>query len=133
MLASHIATLSSYRKMAERYASEKFQPIISASLAHLQGAAELVKQGPAPGKLLSAEENFVIREELKQLLELRLKELAEGERDTETRQRFSELKTIADQFEYINKISIELRSLRSAYGSALLNQELSSPAFLSVC
>jgi uncharacterized membrane protein (TIGR01666 family) len=111
MLASHIATLSSYRKMAERYASEKFQPIISASLQHLQTAAELVKQQPLPNVLLSAEENFVIREELKQLLELRLKELAEGDMDTETRQRFSELKTIADQFEYINKISIELEKL----------------------
>lgn len=111
MLASHIATLSSYRKMAEGYASDKFQPIIQASLGHLQGAAELVRQHPAPNRLLSAEENFVIRDELKQLLEQRLKELAEGDMDTSTRQRFSELKTIADQFEYINKISIELEKL----------------------
>jgi uncharacterized membrane protein (TIGR01666 family) len=111
MLASHIATLSSYRKMAERYASEKFQPIVQASLGHLQGAADLVRQLPGETRLLSAEENFVIRDELKQLLEQRLKELAEGEMDTSTRQRFSELKTIADQFEYINKISIELEKL----------------------
>lgn len=111
MLASHIATLSSYRKMGERYASDKFKPIVTVSLEHLQVAAELVGQKPLANRMLSAEENFVIRDELKQLLEKRLKELAEGEMDTKTRQRFSELKTIADQFEYINKISIELEKL----------------------
>ncbi|HEY8399437.1 MAG TPA: FUSC family membrane protein, partial [Flavihumibacter sp.] len=111
MLASHIATLASYRKMAERYASDKFQPIIQASVDHLEVAADYVRQRPAEHRVVSAEENFVIREELKQLLEQRLKEVAEGELDTSTRQRFSELKTIADQFEYINKISMELEKL----------------------
>ncbi|KYP15713.1 FUSC family membrane protein [Flavihumibacter sp. CACIAM 22H1] len=111
MLASHIATLSSYRKMAENYASDKFQPIVQASLGHLQLAAEMVRQTPSAAPVLNAEDNFVIRDELKQLLEQRLKELAEGVMDTTTRQRFSELKTIADQFEYINKISIELEKL----------------------
>lgn len=111
MLSSHIATLSSYRKMAEQYGSEKFAPIINASIGHLQTAAALVQQEAGPDRLLSDDENFVIRDELKQLLEQRLKELAEREFDTSTRQRFSELKTIADQFEYINKISIEIEKL----------------------
>ena len=60
---------------------------------------------------MNDEENFVIREELKQLLQQRLTELAAGSLETATRRKLSELKTLADQFEYINKISIELEKL----------------------
>ncbi|MFD2527101.1 FUSC family membrane protein [Flavihumibacter stibioxidans] len=111
MLASHIATLSSYRKLADTYASEKFLPIVDASCGHLKCAEELLSEEAYPVKLLSAEENFVIRDELRQLLEIRLAELAAGSLETATRRKFSELKTLADQFEYINKISIEIEKL----------------------
>ncbi|ULQ56143.1 FUSC family protein [Flavihumibacter rivuli] len=111
VLASHIATLSSYRKLAEAYKSENFRPIINASLLHMDTAAQYLDEGK--GKITPAdnEANFVIREELKLLLEQRSRELASGALETNTRQRLSDLKTIADQFEYINLLSIELEKL----------------------
>ena len=117
MLASHIATLSSYHKLAEVYASEKFLPIIDASCGHLKGAAELLSEEVQPVKMLSARENFEIREELEDLMAKRLAELAEGSLETETRQKYSDLKTLADQFEYINKISTEIGKLAAGLKS----------------
>jgi hypothetical protein len=111
MLASHIATLSSYRKLAEQYASDNFRHIIRASCQHLEIAEQTLRKDVIITKSPNDEENFLIREELKILLHQRLHELSEGSLDTSTRRRFSELKTIADQFEYINKISIELERL----------------------
>ncbi|MBZ5857915.1 FUSC family protein [Flavihumibacter profundi] len=111
MLVSHIATLSAYRKMADIFASEKFRPIKEASIGHLKSAAELLSSPKPTFNLLNAEENFALREELKLLLDKRLKELASGSLETSTRQKLSGLKTISDQFEYINKISIELEKL----------------------
>lgn len=115
MLASHIATLSSYRKLTEHYASENFRPIVLASCKHLEMAAGILEKPAETPAQPRDEDNFVIREELKQLLQLRLRELSAGELDTVTRKRFSELKTIADQFEYINKISIEVVKLAGKY------------------
>lgn len=111
MLASHIATLSANRKMAETFASEKFRPIMEASLGHLQAAADLLDQQQAAESLLNAEENFALREDLKSLLRKRQVELASGTLETSTRQQLSVLKTLSDQFEYINKISLELEKL----------------------
>ncbi|WP_052323727.1 FUSC family membrane protein [Flavihumibacter sp. ZG627] len=111
MLASHIATLSSYRKLAEQYASDNFRHIIRASCKHLEIAEQTLRKDDIISKSPNDEENFLIREELKILLQQRLHELSEGSLDTSIRRRFSELKTIADQFEYINKISIELERL----------------------
>lgn len=113
MIISHTATLSSYRRLAEEYASDKFRPIIKASLGHLENAARLLEGSKDANAILNDEENFVIREELKQLLQQRLRELAAGSLETATRRKLSELKTLADQFEYINKISIELEKLSS--------------------
>jgi uncharacterized membrane protein (TIGR01666 family) len=115
MLVSHIATLSSYRKLSESYASEKFRPIVQASLKHLDAAAEILSKETLPEFPVNEDDNFVIREELKQLLKQRLLELEEGSLETATRARHSELKTLADQFEYINKISIELEKLAAKY------------------
>ncbi|GAO42887.1 FUSC family protein [Flavihumibacter petaseus] len=108
MLASHIATLSSYRGFAKEYASENFRPIVDASFDHLQGAAAFLDSGNPDDHEYSKDENFQIREELKTLQQVRLQELAAGSLETVTRKRHSELTTITDQFEYINKISIEL-------------------------
>jgi hypothetical protein len=113
MIISHTATLSSYRRLADDYASDKFRPIIKASLGHLDNAAKMLGGDNSAITLLNDEENFVIREELKQLLQQRLRELAAGSLETATRRKLSELKTLVDQFEYINKISIELEKLSS--------------------
>ena len=114
MLASHIATLSSYRNFAADYASENFRPIIDSSLRHLDGAAEILATANPQHHVLQSDENFQVRDELQSLLQLRLQELAIGSLDTLTRKKYSELTTIVDQFEYINKIStdIEKRSVK---------------------
>lgn len=113
MLASHIATLSTYRKMAEQPPTQKFRPIIDSSLGHLASAAELLSDptGKASVKAIHAEENFAIRGDLKELLDKRLGELAQGSLETRTRKELSWLKSLVDQFEYINKISNELEKL----------------------
>ncbi len=111
MLASHIATLSSYRKFAAANASEKFKPIADAAEGHLKGAAAFLDAGAPAHHELGSDEHFQIREELQALLQLRLQELAAGSLETDTRRKHSELTTIADQFEYINKISSELEKL----------------------
>ncbi|MFT4024636.1 MAG: FUSC family membrane protein [Flavihumibacter sp.] len=108
MLASHIATLSSYRNFAGAYASESFRPIIASSIGHLKGAADFLATGNPQHHVLPADENFRVRDELQSLLQLRLHELALGSLETDTRKRHSELTTITDQLEYINKISSDL-------------------------
>lgn len=108
MLVSHIATLSSYRKYSQDYASENYRHVVNASVNHLKGAADFISSANPAHHELKTEENFVVRDELKSLLQLRLKEVAAGSFETATRKKHSELSTIADQFEYINKISIEL-------------------------
>lgn len=111
MLASHIATLSSYRKMAGLFTAQKFKPIVDASLGHLHSGADLLSPDAHFPAYINAEENFAIREELKLLMDKRLQELASGSLETSTRKEFSGLKSLVDQFEYINKISTELEKL----------------------
>ncbi len=108
MLASHIATLSSYRNFAADYASESFRPIIDAGIRHLNGAADFLATADPDHHAWQADENFQVRDDLQGLLQLRLRELATGSLETSTRKKLSELTTIADQFEYINKISSDL-------------------------
>ncbi|ULQ52310.1 FUSC family protein [Flavihumibacter fluvii] len=111
MLASHIATLSAYRKMAELFSIQKFRPIVDASLGHLESASDILSTEIHHLKSINSDENFAIREELKQLLQKRLQELAKGNLETATRKELSGLKSLVDQFEYINKISTELEKL----------------------
>jgi uncharacterized membrane protein (TIGR01666 family) len=111
MLASHIATLSSYRKMADLLSAQKFKPIVDASLGHLESATDLLSVYTSRPVFINAEENFAIREELKQLMNKRSQELASGSLETSTRKELSRLKSLSDQFEYINKISTELEKL----------------------
>jgi uncharacterized membrane protein YccC len=112
MLSAHIATLSSYHPLALHFPAQKFRPIIDAAMQHLSAAANGSPRPEGADQFSAIEENFIIREELKQLLQKRSGELNNGSFETATRKELSALKSLVDQFEYIYKISIELEKLR---------------------
>jgi uncharacterized membrane protein (TIGR01666 family) len=111
LLMSHIATLSSYvQSFAKKYASGEFVLMIQGTYQNLLQAAAML-QDEAFNKPVqqSAGAQFSIRQRLQQLIQKRVKELQQGVYDTETRNELSNLNTIADQFEYMYKISEDIK------------------------
>ena len=109
MLSSHIASLSSYAvTLAEKYRSDAFRPIVDAIEKELKKAISLsdekfsqVSKDPMKGEYLP------IREIVGELWNRRIKELEQGEVNISTRKELSGLKTITDQFEFIQSIILD--------------------------
>jgi hypothetical protein len=122
MLTSHIATLSYYTEsLATKYNSEDFNPIVNSSLQHFEQAELILMDKPAI--TITEERNNALDQKVNALLEKRKAELREGLIETETKKTLSEFKSIADQFNFISKISVDIEKICGL----LVNSEGSKP------
>ena len=110
LLASHIATLSGY--LDNRFSAEDFDDLIESALLHLQHTSELLTS-TSPSTHHFDAVRFRVKEKLETLMDKRREEISNGLLETETRKTLSLYKTVADQFEYIFKISTDMEKLVS--------------------
>ncbi len=112
MLVSHIATLSYYVKpLADKYKSDDFIPVSNYTIAQLKDAKAIIN-----GKEVNEETNpktkaHMLDRRVNELMEKRRDELQHGFTDTETRKTLSEFKSIVDQFNFIVKITADIKKM----------------------
>lgn len=112
MLTSHIATLSYYVKpLSEKYASADFTPLINNIAARLDDAEKLITSTETPVTSVEAGQQNHVQQRVEALLETRRTELQQGITESETRKTLSEIKPIADQFNFIANIAADLRKI----------------------
>jgi uncharacterized membrane protein (TIGR01666 family) len=110
MLTSHTATLSYYTEpLANKYNSNDFIPVVNNSLQRLEQAQLILMNKPIT--TIEEERNDLLDQKVNALMDKRKKELKEGLAYTETRKTLSELKSIADQFNFIDKISVDIEKI----------------------
>ena len=109
-LTSHIATLAHFGKtLAAKYQSPDFTGIIAETTENLLIARNLLED-PGYQSLKEAKRApFTISTHIKELVAKRSSELMQGLAASDTRLRLSELKPIADQFQFIAGIASDLR------------------------
>jgi hypothetical protein len=111
MLTSHIATLSYYVKpLAEKYASNEFDSIISNTTAQLQDAIAIIHSETVNTEAHTLQRHALNRR-VQTLLEKRREELQHGLTNTETRKTLSEFKSVVDQFNFISKIAFDIKKI----------------------
>lgn len=110
MLTSHIATLSYYVKpLAAKYASTDFIPVINHTITKFEEAEKIINNEPAEEQDQHTGTNSIIDKRVEDLLEIRKNELQHGITESETRKNLSELKSIADQFNFITSITTDIK------------------------
>jgi len=110
MLTSHIATLSYYtRTHAAKLASKDFEPLISSTIAKLEDAEKIINNTNTEKAIADAIPQNNIQQRVQSLLEERRKELQQGITESETRTKLSEIKPVADQFNFIINIATDIR------------------------
>ena len=110
MLTSHIATLAYYSEpLAKKYSSVDFINIVNNALRQFEEAESLL-MGKSKNDINNNEErNNLVDKKVNALMEQRKVELQQGVIGSETRKTLSELKSIADQFNFIAKISVDIK------------------------
>jgi uncharacterized membrane protein (TIGR01666 family) len=109
-LTSHIATLAHFGKtLAMKYQSPDFAGIIAETTENLVMARQLLEDPEHKPAQETTRAPFIITAHIKELVAKRNTELLQGLGATETRLRLSELKPIADQFQFIAGIAADLR------------------------
>ncbi len=112
MLVSHIATLSYYVKpLAEKYKSDDFIPVINYTIAQLKDAKAIVNGEEVIEEANPKTKGHVLDRKVNVLMEKRREELQHGFTDTETRMILSEFKSIVDQFNFIVKITADIKKI----------------------
>ena len=112
MLTSHIATLSYYVKpLAERFQSADFVPLINNISNKLELSEELLLQTNETTIPPATPFENKIQDRLQQLLEKRRNELKQGIEQSDTRKLLSSFKPLADQFNFIDNISTDIKKL----------------------
>lgn len=110
MLTSHIATLSYYVKpLAEKHASGGFTPYINNTTSRLEDAEKIIAEIPGDTAAQEPVPQNNIQNHVRALLETRRNELKQGIIESETRKTLSELKPVADQFNFIANIATDIR------------------------
>jgi hypothetical protein len=110
MLTSHIATLSYYVKpLAEKHASGGFTPYINNTTSRLEDAEKIIAEIPGDTAAQESVPQNNIQNHVRALLETRRNELKQGIIESETRKTLSELKPVADQFNFIANIATDIR------------------------
>jgi len=110
MLTSHIATLSYYvAPLAKKYASQDFEPLIQHAVNKLDDAEKIISETPGDDVVPENLVNNTIQQHMQQLLEARRLELQQGILESNTKKLLSEFKPIADQFNFIDNISTDIR------------------------
>lgn len=113
MLTSHIATLSYYiQTYADNHRSEKFAAVKNDIVRRIADATDILNGLPVQTKP-AAHSDFLrlLNEQVNGLMEIRKKELQEGNRETATKKLLSELKSVVDQFNFIYKIVLDINKV----------------------
>jgi len=109
-LTSHIATLAHFGKtLAAKYQSPDFTGIITETTDNLVIARQLIDEPGYQPPREAKRAAFTISTHIKELVARRSTELVQGLAATDTRLRLSELKPIADQFQFIAAVAADLR------------------------
>ena len=109
-LTSHIATLAHFGKtLAAKYQSPDFTGIIAETTDNLVIARQLIDEPGYQPPREAKRAAFTISTHIKELVARRSTELVQGLAATDTRLRLSELKPIADQFQFIAAVAADLR------------------------
>ncbi len=114
MLASHIATLSSYvQPLAAKYQSPAFSSIIDAVETKLNNARSILQKNPGPAVEAAIDKEHLrsLNDQVNALIEKRKSELDNGIMESETKKKLPELKFIADQFNFITKNAVDIEKL----------------------
>jgi uncharacterized membrane protein YccC len=114
MLASHIATLSYYADpLPAEYIMDDYLPLINATAQALTQAENAIegKEVSDPPAKPDPEAIRLLDQRVNELVKKRQQELEQGEMETATRKLLSGLKSIADQFYFIHKISIDVEKI----------------------
>ncbi|QEC69057.1 hypothetical protein FRZ67_17710 [Panacibacter ginsenosidivorans] len=112
MLTSHIATLSYYVKpLSEKYASSDFTPLISNTVGKLEDAVKIINEIPAENTVVDTVPQNAVQQRVENLLEKRRTELQQGITESETKKILSEIKPVADQFNFIANIATDIRKI----------------------
>jgi len=111
MLTSHIASLAVYSQLlAPRYQSEGFKPVAASIARRMQSAIDLLDGHASPDQPDEGVEFITIRDWVRTLHEQRFSEMEPGMK-SEIRKQLSGYKTITDQFEMINTITIDINNI----------------------
>lgn len=108
MLTSHIATLAIYgHSLAPRYHSDAFKPVSNSIEVQMRKGIALSKNEGLTEEDVAEKGFMKIRDMVRDLLQIRLKELKEGTESSNVRKELSGFKTITDQFEMIYTITVD--------------------------
>jgi uncharacterized membrane protein YccC len=110
MLTSHIATLSSYAQtIPSALPANDYEPLTRSILFNLDYAQAVLKHEYLDELAFDQKESFrTVNDRLNELVATRKDELEHGIIESDTRKKLSSIKPITDQFNFIQKISIEL-------------------------
>jgi uncharacterized membrane protein (TIGR01666 family) len=114
MFTSYIATLAYYvDPYAAKFADPAYKPVIDDIISRLRRAADLLQDRELPESPQATKEELrVINDRLNRLMELRKAELeGPGTASSEVRLQLKEFKPIADQFNFIAKVSADIEKL----------------------
>jgi uncharacterized membrane protein (TIGR01666 family) len=112
MLTSHIATLGYYAEpLSKKYSSPEFQNIANSSIQQFEQAKQILLNEPIKPEPVMEERNKNIDKRVNELLEQRKTEVQNGQTETETRKTLSEFKSIADQFNFISQIAVDIKKV----------------------
>jgi uncharacterized membrane protein (TIGR01666 family) len=112
MLVSHIATLSYYVKpLADKYKSDDFTPVINYAVAQLKDAKSIMNEEVVTEEINPQKKDQTLDRRVNELLEKRREEVQRGIIETETRKVLSEFKSVVDQFNFIVKITTDIKKI----------------------
>jgi uncharacterized membrane protein (TIGR01666 family) len=112
MLTSHIATLASYvRPLSEKYASTDFAPAINKTLARIDDGEKILGELEDDQVVMDDDTTDIIQQRLQHLLARRREELKQGILQSETQKKLTEFKPLADQFNFIDNLSKDIKVL----------------------
>jgi uncharacterized membrane protein (TIGR01666 family) len=112
MLTSHIATLASYvRPLSEKYASTDFAPAINKTLARMDDGEKILGEVEDNQVVMDDDTTDIIQQRLQHLLARRREELKQGILQSETQKKLTEFKPLADQFNFIDNLSKDIKVL----------------------
>lgn len=119
MLTSHIATLSYYVKpLSEKYASPDFEPLLNSAVNRLEAAGNIITEIPAVPVASADIPQHTIQQRLQTMLEARRAELQQGILKSEMQKQLTEFKPIADQFNFIDNLAVDIRKTSAEWMEA---------------
>lgn len=126
MLTSHIATLAYYVSPATQADTLTYEPVVGEIAARLENTTRWLKGEVAVGEDITVAVPIPAREGLRmlndrmnELVERRRAELDQGMTESATRKQLSAFKPIVDQFNFIDKVSVNIEKLSKELGAGV--------------